>query len=218
MRRVLLLIVTSITLVLSSGCTFKHWRTKDAEGLYAIPSATEAAKQTTVNIQTFDYIYSDFIATSGSPTNDNGAVTESFLTGTLNYDLKSKDYRVTRDNPSLTLVGHAYASTIDFSNFWSDLGINIASLITIGSVGSTRYLGGASLHVYSLDGKELTCYSDEQSWNYKCIGTPLSILLNKECFNSSAKKNAATLASMNCLRLFLSDLNRGKFDKSSQPE
>lgn len=218
MYRIFLLIATCVSLVLSSGCTFKQWRTKDAEELYAIPNATEAAKKTTVNIQTFDYTYSDFIATSGSPTNDRGSVTEGFLTGTLGYDLESKGYTVTRDNPSLVLVGHAYASTIDLSCFWSDLGINTACIITLGSVGSTRYLGDAYLRVYSSEGKELTSYSDKQSWNYKCLGTPFSTLANRECLGSSTKKNAATLASMNCMRMFLSDLNRGKFAVSSKPE
>ena len=219
-----------ILLSLLSGCTF--WSSETSvPAISKLPRAHEkASKKIPMQLVGFGYEY--YGPTGSAVTNATvynfGTNSTSYGTGiTTTYGWKtsgiirdsavntmeSEGYNVRSSKPMLVLSGNSRGTGIDFSHFWSDLGINVLGAITLGSIGSSRYTGESELAVYSPDGRRVGYYYRGSSWNYKLAGTPFATLFSQHAYRNFTETKAAIRATHLCLLEFLYDLKTGKYDE-----
>ena len=173
---------------------------------YYGPTGTAVTSATAYNFKTNSTAYGTGVTTTYG-WQSSGAVHSRLVN-----DLENAGYNVKHPKPQIRLIGAAFGTGIDFSHFWSDFGINFLGAITLGSIGSTRYTGEATLSVYLPDGRRIGYYHENTSWNYKVAGSPfVTVLYNSQ--GSAVEANAVLYASISCVARFLYDLKTGRYDE-----
>lgn len=222
-----------------SGCTLQSWRTggetitaeKDQQRHKKLPiSITGFHFSYWGPVSTSSYLVSsyDYRRNSWSQGTAVGTqcstITSSLIQQSVIDSMEYLGYNMKSNRPVIVIDGRIGNEGIDFSHFWSDLGINILGGITLGSCGSTRDHTDSCVSVYLPDGNLIKRYTSTSICNYRGIGTPFSVFADMEYRKEYVQLMAGLSSSNVCMSEFLKDLNSGYFDpyikgdKSSQPE
>lgn len=229
MRTLFSLFLCGFLTVLLSGCVIWSGETEITEVAVGPEANRIVSKRIPMYLDGFDYTHYGPIGTAianayaynfmtgasavgTGVTTTYGMQTSTAIQGTVVDILENAGYNIKSTTPALRIVGNASGTGIDFSHFWSDLGINLISFATFGVWGSTRYTGRASLVVYSPEGRRIKAYHKNASWNYKAVSVPFTVFINADAHRPSVEAKAATYASYKCLVDFMSDLWSGAFD------
>lgn len=214
-------------LVFLPSCTFQSWReggetitTKSPQRYQKLAVAITGfhfsywgpVSNSSYLVSTYDY-KSNSWAQGTAVGAQYSTITNNQIQQAVTESMEYLGYNTKNNKPSLVIEGKIGNSGVDFSHFWSDLGINTIGVITLGSCGSTRDHTDSCVSVYAADGNLIKRYTSTAICNYRGIGTPFSVFADVGYRKEFVQLVAGLAASNVCMSEFLNDLNSGYFDQ-----